>query len=114
MCRSRAWRCSYCALSARNNPHSADTAVGLSLYSFINLWRQALKGFRRGELSGFTISRHSCASYMAQKGVSLQVIGRILGHSAPATTARYSHIEPHQAADALNDMTHNLFPPETH
>lgn len=35
--------------------------------------------------------RHSHASVLAAAGVSLLVIGRILGHKVPATTARYAH-----------------------
>jgi integrase len=36
--------------------------------------------------------RHSHASVLATDGVPLLVIGRILGHKAPATTARYAHL----------------------
>jgi integrase len=36
--------------------------------------------------------RHSFASVLAGVGDSLVVIGRLLGHSQPATTARYAHL----------------------
>jgi len=36
--------------------------------------------------------RHSFASVLASSGTSLHVIGSLLGHSNPATTARYSHL----------------------
>jgi integrase len=36
--------------------------------------------------------RHSYASYLASAGVSLPVIGALLGHTQPATTARYAHL----------------------
>jgi integrase len=36
--------------------------------------------------------RHTFASVLASGGQSLPVIGALLGHSAPATTARYSHL----------------------
>ena len=36
--------------------------------------------------------RHTTASLLAAEGVSLPIIGRILGHASPATTARYSHL----------------------
>jgi integrase len=36
--------------------------------------------------------RHSHASALASAGFSLPVIGALLGHSQPATTARYSHL----------------------
>jgi integrase len=36
--------------------------------------------------------RHSFASVAAAQGMSLPVIGALLGHSQPATTARYAHL----------------------
>ncbi|HXQ13844.1 MAG TPA: tyrosine-type recombinase/integrase [Caulobacteraceae bacterium] len=36
--------------------------------------------------------RHSFASYLASSGISLPVIGALLGHTQPATTARYAHL----------------------
>jgi integrase len=44
--------------------------------------------------------RHSFASQLASGGASLPLIGAILGHSNPTTTARYSHLfdDPQRAA----------------
>ena len=36
--------------------------------------------------------RHSFASVAASVGLSLPMIGTLLGHSQPATTARYAHL----------------------
>lgn len=36
--------------------------------------------------------RHSYASFLASAGLSLPVIGALLGHTQPATTARYAHL----------------------
>jgi site-specific recombinase XerD len=36
--------------------------------------------------------RHSYASHLVSTGFSLPVIGALLGHSQPATTARYAHL----------------------
>ncbi len=36
--------------------------------------------------------RHTTASLLVNAGVDLFTIGKILGHSSPATTARYSHL----------------------
>lgn len=36
--------------------------------------------------------RHSVASVLASSGISLPIIGELLGHATPAMTARYSHI----------------------
>jgi len=46
--------------------------------------------------------RHSYASLAAGKGVSLQMIGKLLGHRHPATTARYAHLA-RDAAASVND-----------
>jgi integrase len=44
--------------------------------------------------------RHSYASQLASGGASLPLIGALLGHSNPATTARYAHLfqDPQRAA----------------
>lgn len=48
--------------------------------------------------------RHSYASVGAAGGLSLPVIGALLGHSQPSTTARYAHLAAsplHDAADQI-------------
>ena len=45
--------------------------------------------------------RHSFASIGAAGGLSLPMIGALLGHTQPATTARYAHL----AADPLKQAT---------
>jgi integrase len=44
--------------------------------------------------------RHAFASYLASSGLSLPVIGALLGHSSPTTTQRYAHLldDPLRAA----------------
>jgi integrase len=44
--------------------------------------------------------RHSFASHLVSGGASLPLIGALLGHSNPATTARYAHLfqDPQRAA----------------
>ena len=45
--------------------------------------------------------RHTFASHLAQAGVSLQVIGQLLGHTNPATTMIYAHLSPSSLAGAV-------------
>jgi integrase len=48
--------------------------------------------------------RHSFASVGAAQGQSLPQLGALLGHSNPATTARYAHLAAsplHAATDAI-------------
>lgn len=48
--------------------------------------------------------RHSFASLAAGRGVSLQMIGKLLGHKVPATTQRYAHL----ARDAVASVNEEL------
>jgi integrase len=45
--------------------------------------------------------RHSRASSLARNGASLMQIGRVLGHTAPATTARYAHLIDSDLVDLI-------------
>jgi integrase len=60
----------------------------------VNLSRPWSRIRRRAQLDGVRIHdlRHSFASVAAGAGASLPVIGRLLGHSQPATTQRYAHL----------------------
>lgn len=54
-------------------------------------WEQLCK---RAEIENLRIHdlRHSFASHLASAGMSLPLIGALLGHTTPSTTARYSHL----------------------
>jgi integrase len=62
-------------------------------------WRALCKA---AKIAGLRVHdlRHSFASQLASGGASLPLIGALLGHSSPATTARYSHMfsDPQRAA----------------
>jgi len=45
--------------------------------------------------------RHSRASALARNGASLLQIGKVLGHTSPQTTARYSHLVDRDLADLV-------------
>jgi integrase len=57
---------------------------------------------KAAQLSGIRVHdlRHSYASILASAGLSLPVIGALLGHTQPGTTARYAHLfdDPLRAA----------------
>ena len=46
--------------------------------------------------------RHSYASYLVSNGVSLHVVGKLLGHSQAQTTQRYAHVAHQSLRDASN------------
>ena len=48
--------------------------------------------------------RHSYASVLASSGLSLHIVGALLGHSQPRTTARYAHLYD----DALRAATERM------
>ncbi len=45
--------------------------------------------------------RHSFASFLANRGTSIQIISKLLGHANIATTQRYSHIRDDAQREAL-------------
>jgi integrase len=60
--------------------------------------------------------RHNIASHAAMGGMSLLLIGRVLGHRSSATTARYAHFaaDPvRQAAEAMAKPLTELLIPES-
>lgn len=57
-----------------------------------------LEDFRMHDL------RHSFASFGAANGLSLLVIGALLGHENTSTTQRYAHLANDSARKAANDV----------
>jgi integrase len=55
--------------------------------------------------------RHTYASVLASAGLSLPVIGALLGHSQPATTARYSHLMDDPLRQATERVGSIVMPP---
>jgi integrase len=67
-------------------------AIGLPDYeSCKRAWERARKIIGREDVRIHDL-RHSRASALARGGASLPQIGRVLGHTAPATTQRYAHL----------------------
>jgi len=63
--------------------------------------RNSLPGFSRVRLHDL---RHSAASDALNAGVPLAVVGKILGHKKPETTARYAHISDHSLRKGVEAM----------
>ena len=84
----------------QGNPHViAGKKHGARLINLQKAWRRIRA---RAELNDVRIHdlRHSFASVAAGVGMSLPMIGKLLGHSQPVTTARYAHlaVDPIRAA----------------
>ena len=51
--------------------------------------------------------RHTFASIGAGASLGLPIVGKLLGHSQPATTARYAHLDAdplRRATDVISDL----------
>ncbi|MDO8668227.1 MAG: site-specific integrase [bacterium] len=51
---------------------------------------------------GWHTLRHTFASHLAQKGISLKAIQELLGHSNIQTTMRYAHLSPTELRSAID------------
>ncbi len=52
--------------------------------------------------------RHTAASIGVAQGLSLPIIGRLLGHSQPQTTNRYAHVDSNPALLAANVISQSI------
>lgn len=64
---------------------------GQPLKDVKKFWRSVMQkagieGYRRHD------NRHTYASHLVSGGLSLEVVGRLLGHTSPETTKRYAHL----------------------
>lgn len=83
--------------------HSKGLPYTEAPYSF----RKAVKalGFNDGLIDKrqrvcFHTLRHTFGSWLAESGVNLYTIGKLMGHKTPAMTARYAHLGPGALRDA--------------
>jgi integrase len=88
------------------NPYViAGNKAGSRLINLQKPWRRlrALAGLNDVRIHDL---RHSYASVAAGAGMSLPIIGKLLGHTQPATTQRYAHLAPdpvHAASNQIGD-----------
>ena len=64
--------------------------------------RAALSDVRMHDL------RHSFASVAIRDDISLTVIGKLLGHTLPETTARYAHLADDAVMDAASRICSSI------
>lgn len=67
------------------------------------LWRACKRaGLRR---VGWHVLRHTFASHLAMRGVSLKAIQELMGHATLTMTMRYAHLSPNVKDDAVRLLT---------
>ena len=76
-------------------------APGKPLQDIKRFWKSVTT---KAELQNYRMhdNRHTHASHLVSSGLSLEIVGRLLGHTSPTTTKRYAHLadDPLRAATA--------------
>jgi integrase len=71
--------------------------------SFRKFWERVRMEAGLGEVVLYS-ARHTYASQLMMVGVPLHVVGQLMGHSQPATTARYAHLADEVGRAATSKM----------
>ncbi len=80
----------------------AFKAPTIEYYDFYTLWKTIKKRTSMKDDPTVTphVLRHTCASWLVQRGVPLYTVSKWLGHTSIKTTERYAHLAPDQFAKA--------------
>ena len=76
---------------ARARPYVKALTIGMPYRELIGRFWQAREAAGMPHVRWHDL-RHTTASLLINAGVDLFTVGRILGHTSPATTARYAHL----------------------
>lgn len=92
-------------------PSSSSAGHMTNIYAS---WKEALKAFATeaelAEVPDLRIHdlRHTTASWLVGQGVSLSMVGKLLGHTTTVTTARYAHLATDPVREALDRVTESM------
>lgn len=96
------------AIRVNNNPYVVTGHIdGQYLIDMQKPWRRIRKD---ADLEGVRIHdfRHTFASHGVAMGQGLPIIGKLLGHSQPQTTARYAHLDADPAIEVADRISERL------
>ena len=87
-----------------------DTVSGVAIGHLVGLPRVWKRLQSRAGLQDVRLHdlRHSFASVGVSAGMGLPVVGKLLGHRDPKTTARYAHIADDPARSAADRIAHTI------
>lgn len=96
-------------LLARKEKATSETALVFHRGGCVLKRNYISKTFKRFVVSAkldtrlhFHSLRHTFASWLAQDGVSLYAIQKLLGHSSSSVTQMYRHLQPEQLHATVN------------
>jgi len=81
--------------------------LGEPLKELKTFWKRVtiesnLNGLRMHDL------RHTYASHLVSSGLSLNIVGKLLGHTQTSTTQRYAHLADKTLRDATSVMEEKI------
>jgi integrase len=83
-------------------------ANGMPLQNIKRFWRKVTEA---ADLRDYRLhdNRHTHASHLVSNGLSLEIVGKLLGHTNPLTTKRYAHLADSPLRAATEQFGSKLF-----
>lgn len=86
----------------------AKNKVRFNLDFVSKSFKRAVKDSNVNQAYTYHILRHSFASNLVQRGVSLYVVSKLLGHSDLRTSQIYSHLQPKNLFEAVDKLNNKI------
>jgi hypothetical protein len=94
-------------------PPTERVFAAVNRYTFTKLYARACEHLGLGDDVVIHTLRHTCASWLVQRGVDLRRVQAWMGHRAIQTTLRYAKLSPtslFEAVSVLDDKPDNVVP----